>query len=88
MKDHISTNPAIMVDRPVARVWSGLDAGAVLASLARLRHERKPMPSIKRGVSTMAHEPEPIDISNQPELLRLVEEVRASGKPRRALAIR
>lgn len=36
----------------------------------------------------MAHEPEPIDISNQPELLRLVEEVRASGKPRRALAIR
>lgn len=31
----------------------------------------------------MAHEPGPIDISNQPELMRLVEEVSASGKPRR-----
>lgn len=87
MKDHISTDPAIM-DRPVARVWSDLDADAVLVSLDRLRHERKPTPIDKRGVSTMAHEPEPIDISNQPELMRLVEEVRASGKPRRALAIR
>lgn len=47
MKDHTSTDPAIMVDRPVARVWSDLDADAVFASLDRLRHERKPTPLIR-----------------------------------------
>lgn len=30
----------------------------------------------------MAHEPKTIDIENEPALLRLVEEVRESGKPR------